>query len=256
VGPCSQKNQLKQTVAKTGKQVMQSEFVNITSRELEEVSSTESETAVKEPIWFRTHFVGCMEMYASTETVAEYLNAHQGWFRRCAHPMQADPLGENGYALTIGRFGALGYEVEPKIGLDLTPQEAGVYRIATIPVPNYTPPGYEVDFQARQVLVEIPIEELSNPETGYFQSQITRVEWHLNLNVGVLFPKFIHALPKKIIEKTGDRLLAQIVKQISRRLTYKVQEDFHNTLGLSTLDLFHKNRANKTTKTVCEQVFQ
>ncbi|MGB7275448.1 MAG: DUF1997 domain-containing protein, partial [Geitlerinemataceae cyanobacterium] len=69
--------------------------------------------------WFHSQFVGHMEMYADPQAVANYLDVHQGWFCRCATPMKVDPLGENGYALTIGKYGALGYAVEPKIGLEL-----------------------------------------------------------------------------------------------------------------------------------------
>ena len=149
--------------------------------------------------------------------------------------MKVEPIGQNGYALVIGRFGAFGYEVEPKIGLELLPQENSIYRIQTIPVPNYVAPGYEVDFQASQTFVEIPTSE-------YFQEQehdgtklpeaITRVDWHLDLSVYLRFPKFIHKLPQSLIQSTGDRLLRQVVRQVSRRLTYKVQEDFHSSLGI------------------------
>jgi len=50
--------------------------------------------------------------------------------------------------------------------------------------------------------------------------------------VMVQFPRFIHALPMSLIETTGDRLLNQIVRQVSRRLTHKVQEDFHTSANL------------------------
>ncbi|MEM9544022.1 MAG: DUF1997 domain-containing protein, partial [Cyanobacteria bacterium P01_E01_bin.42] len=33
-------------------------------------------------------------------------------------------------------------------------------------------------------------------------------------------------------QTAGDRLLSQIVRQISPRLTYKVQKDFHQRMGL------------------------
>ncbi|MBW4493620.1 MAG: DUF1997 domain-containing protein [Oscillatoria princeps RMCB-10] len=205
-----------------------------------------------EQIWFRTHFVGWMEMHAGVMVVADYLRAHQGWFRRCAHPMKAEPLGENGYTLTIGRFGAFGYEVEPKIGLNMTVEEDGIYRIETVPVPDYTPPGYEVDFQAVQKLVgagDLPAQEGAEaPKTA-----MTRVEWHLDLAVGVWFPKFIQALPKSLIQKTGDRLLAQIVKQVSRHLTHKVQEDFHGTLGSDALESFKRWRSRNRDREVCQQ---
>ncbi|MBV8885364.1 MAG: DUF1997 domain-containing protein, partial [Chroococcidiopsidaceae cyanobacterium CP_BM_RX_35] len=45
-------------------------------------------------------------------------------------------------------------------------------------------------------------------------------------------------LPNSLIQNTGDRLLHQIVKQVSRRLTYKVQEDFHKSRNLP----FHSRR--------------
>lgn len=174
------------------------------------------------PTRFHGQFADCMEMYASATTVAEYLNAHQGWFCRCAQPMKVELLGKSGYALTIGRFGALGYDVEPKVGLELLPPDEGIYRIKTIAIPDYVAPGYDVDFKAVMQLVEQPVSS----------EKITRVEWNLDLAVYIHFPKFIHRLPKSVVQSTGDRVLDRVVRQVSRRLTYKVQEDFHKSLGL------------------------
>lgn len=186
------------------------------------------------PTRFYGQFADCMEMYASAENVASYLNAHQGWFCRCAQPMQVEPIGENGYSLGIGRFGSFGYEVEPKVGLELLPPDEGVYLIKTIPVPNYVAPGYEVDFQSTMQLVETPVNSSNQSFQALerLQREITRVEWQLDLTVYVQFPKFIQRLPKSVVQSTGDRLLHQIVRQVSRRLTHKVQEDFHKSLGL------------------------
>jgi Protein of unknown function (DUF1997) len=175
-----------------------------------------------EPTYFHGYYANCMEMGAGVQTVAQYMDAHRDWFHRCAHPMKVTPLGENGYALTIGRFGAFGYEVEPKIGLDLLPPDQGVYRITTIPIPDYEPLGYEVDFQAAMLLVE----------AGDATAPMTRVEWELNLEVSIHFPRFIQALPQHMVRSTGDRLLNQVVRQVSRCLTQKVQEDFHKSVGI------------------------
>lgn len=188
-----------------------------------------------EPIQFSTRWVSYMEMYANAQTVAEYLDAHNTWFRQCAHPMSVDAIGPNAYALTIGRFGAFGYEVEPKVGLDLLPQDQGAYRIKTVPVPGYIPPGYDVDFQATMHLVEVPMDaELAKSTAGSspLPEVMTRVEWQLDLLVTIHFPRFIYALPKTLIQNTGDSLLRQIVRQVSRRLTAKVQEDFHQAKSL------------------------
>ena len=87
-------------------------------------------------------------MAASPTTVGDYLNRHQGWFPRCASPMQVSPISDHGYALVVGHYSVLGYEVEPKVGLYLAPLEQRIYRIDTIPIPDYEPPGYDVDFKA------------------------------------------------------------------------------------------------------------
>ncbi|MEH2382081.1 MAG: DUF1997 domain-containing protein [Nostoc sp.] len=173
---------------------------------------------------FSGSYQDCMEMPAPREKVAEYLNAHASWFAHCAQPMKVQSLGENGYALVIGRFGAFGYEVEPKIGLELLPPEEGIYRIRTIPIPDYHPPGYDVDYRASLQLIE------TDPSTSI--AEVTRVEWELDLKVYLHFPRFIQRLPQAIIQSTGDRLLNQIVRQVSRRLTRKVQEDFQKSLEI------------------------
>jgi Protein of unknown function (DUF1997) len=176
---------------------------------------------------FCGHYCDRMDLFASVEIVEKYLNSHRSWFTRCADPMKVQPLGENGYDVGIGRFGSFGYEVEPKIGLELLPPDEGIYRIRTIPIPGYTPPGYDVDYRASLQLVENPKSDLSQD-----LPEITGVEWELDLTVYIHFPKFIQRLPKSLIQSTGDRLLNQIVRQISRRLTRKVQEDFHSSMGI------------------------
>ncbi len=189
------------------------------------VSSSSLQVTANQPFIFHGAYIGSMEMAATRQMVADYLDVHQDWFRRCAHPMQAHPIGETGYALTVGRFGALGYDVEPRIGLNLLPQDQGVYRIETIPVPDYAPQGYDVDFRASLELKENPAPDLDLGVT-------THVEWELDLAVSVQFPRFIRALPENFIQRTGDHLLGQIVRQVSRCLTHKVQEDFHQSRQL------------------------
>ncbi|WP_421656068.1 DUF1997 domain-containing protein [Leptothermofonsia sp. ETS-13] len=193
--------------------------------------SQESSCNEVEPTKFCSQYVDSMEMCADPKTVAVYFDKHSDWFSRCAQPMKAEPIGQNGYALTIGRFGSYGFVIEPKIGLDLLPQEQGVYRIETIPVPGYTPTGYDVDFRAAMKLIEIsPAGFVEASDQNEFTHCLTRVQWHLDLTVTIQFPRFIHrALPKSLIQTTGDRVLRQIVRQVSHRLTRKVLEDFHTS---------------------------
>lgn len=178
-----------------------------------------------ETIVFEGYYVGNMEMFADVETVASYLDSHQGWFTRCAQPMDVEPIGHNGYAISLGRFGSLNFQIQPKIGLHLLPQNRGIYHIETIPVPGHEPEGYDVDFRAAMSLAE-------KQQQAVHTGQATHVEWELNLQTKVQMPKFIQALPQSLVKASGDKLLNQIVRQISKRLTRKVQEDFHTMMNL------------------------
>lgn len=203
-------------------QPSESQFMRTSEARAPHSNSTHEPSRIHEPTIFHSQFVDVMEMCADAPTVAAYLDAHQGWFRRCAHPMHVESIDPQSYALMIGHFGAFGYEVEPKIGLHLLPQQEGVYRIETVPVPGETNAGYEVDFRAALNLVEHTEASLT----------LTQVRWKLDLTVSIQFPRFIHALPDALIQRTGDRLLRQVVRQVSRRLSHKVQEDFHSSHNL------------------------
>lgn len=178
---------------------------------------------VPETMHFFHQFEGCMELSASHEQVSQYLDAHQEWFCRCAHPMQVEPIGNNGYTLLIGRYGSFGFEIEPQISLHLLPQNYNLYRIETIPALPAARECYDVDFRASLRLVDQPAGEVAT-------SQPTRVQWDLDLDVAIAFPAFIRRLPLGLIQYTGDRILQLIVQQVSQRLMAKVQADFHATL--------------------------
>ncbi|SBO43692.1 DUF1997 domain-containing protein [Cyanobium sp. NIES-981] len=174
---------------------------------------------------YRSHFADLMEMRAADATVAQYLDRHEGWFRRCAAPMAVTPLGSNGYSLTLGRFGNFGFEVEPTIGLELLPQSQGIYRILTVPAAGGAGSMdnlYDVDFRASLRLDSAEAEV----------QPTTLVRWELDLSVWIRLPGVITLLPEGLVQSSGEHLLRQIVRQISRRLTWKVQEDFHASHGL------------------------
>ncbi|PZU96800.1 MAG: hypothetical protein DCE90_08460 [Pseudanabaena sp.] len=172
---------------------------------------------------FFNHYVGHMDLLADQQTVMKYLDAHQGWFRRCANPFKADPLGETGYAMGVGKVGAMGFQVDARVGLNLLPPDENfVYRITTIPIPEQPPQGYEVDFQAEMHLKEQPLEIAENPV-------MTSIQWDLRLTVSLQFPAFIQKISRDMLQKTGDSVLGFVVQKVSKSLTAKVQDDFHKT---------------------------
>jgi len=199
-----------------------------------ETQAGEAQKSSDKILMFEGNYAGQMEMSAPPEVVGDYLNRHQGWFPRCASPMQVSPISDHGYALVVGHFAVLGYEVEPKVGLYLSPLEQRTYRIDTIPIPGYAPPGYDVDFQA-------VLELLDHPPDGDRLTLGTLVDWKLSLNVKIHMPRFIGALPYGMVKSSGDRLLNQVVRQVSKRLTRKVQEDFHINQQLPLPESYHRH---------------
>ncbi len=199
---------------------------------------SEKENLVQEkPFHFQTNFQGYMEMYCDRDSVGRYLDCHQDWFKNCAKPMIAIPLGDNGYTLTVGRFGSFGYEIEAKIDVVMRSLGKSKYIMHTVDFPHDRPLGYKVDYQAALQISEIATKSIARKINNKkliakLPEQIAKVEWELNLAVAVQFPKFIHKLPASAIQTTGDRLLTQIVKQVSPLLSYKVQKDFHSRHNL------------------------
>ncbi|MFK8182654.1 MAG: DUF1997 domain-containing protein [Phormidesmis sp.] len=208
---------------------MNSQFINGGASLIEDKGTSSTELVSKETLHFQGNYIGHMEMYADAKQVAEYLDAHQDWFHRCAQPMAVEAIGDNGYGLIVGKFKSLNHEIEPKIGLHLLPQEDGIYRIETIQVPGYEPSGYDVDFNASMTLCESAAEDLPK-DLGI--DKATHVEWELTLSTWVDVPRFIQVLPDNVVKVSGDKLLNQIVRQVSKRLTKKVQQDFHTSLNL------------------------
>jgi hypothetical protein len=187
---------------------------------------------------YASGFADLMEMRAPAAVVESYLDRHEVWFRRCAAPMRVRPLEGNGYVLTLGRFGNFGFEVEPTIGLELLPQEEGIYRILTVPVVDGDPgirSLYDVDFNASLRLDQVEDHgesfDISSEEVDRLMAH-TLVRWNLDLTIWVRLPGMITVLPDGLVQSSGDHLLRQIVRQISRRLTWKVQEDFHASHGI------------------------
>jgi hypothetical protein len=187
---------------------------------------------------YASGFADLMEMRAPAEVVGAYLDQHESWFQRCAAPMAVTPLQSNGYVLTLGRFGNFGFEVEPTIGLELLPEAEGVYRIQTVPVPDADATLsalYDVEFNASLRLDEAGDDqaraEISAEDVDSLMAH-TLVRWELDLAVWIKLPAMVTILPEGLVQSSGDHLLRQIVRQVSRKLTWKVQEDFHASHGI------------------------
>ncbi len=182
-----------------------------------------------------TGYTGYLELNSSAKVVDEYIKNHHYWFPRCADPLKVVAIGQNGYDILVGKYGALKFEIEVRLGLELLPPNSqGIYKINSINLPNYTPPGYGIDFKGSFKLTEIPLQKknfLSMLGFNREQSVMTRWDYQLDLQVKIKFPKFILRLPESVIKNTGDRIILQVVNEVSRRLSERVKNEFHLSLG-------------------------
>lgn len=195
------------------------------------------ETISQPTMSFQTRCAGMMEMYSDHQTVSDYLNNHQGWFVRCAEPMKVVPFGDNGYTLTIGNYGAFGYHLEPQMTVILEGGKSQGYSMYSVSNPHLSNSNYEINYRSDLAIQSIPISQDINKVArqqgqDILAENITQINWQLDLSVKIQFPAFIYKLPMSLIKSTGNRLLTQIVKQISPRLSYKIQKDFHHRLDL------------------------
>jgi Protein of unknown function (DUF1997) len=125
--------------------------------------------------------------------------------------------------------------VKPKITVVLLSSQDGVYLMNTIPLPEESDLGYEIDYQSSMQLEEVSVKLAGEGIGKAYKKQglsqlpdvITKIRWQLQINVAIPFPKFIHKLSSRVIQKTGNHFISQIIRRISSNLTYKVQEDFH-----------------------------
>jgi len=157
---------------------------------------------------FQTHFAGSMDMYSNQDTVADYLGAHEGWFCRCAEPMKTLPFGDNGYIITIGKYGAFGYELEPKIAVVLDLPVNGVYHTRSVPIPDQPFLGYLVDYQAIMKLEEMPLSSPSQEIEAIFRQRgreipelITQVTWDCVWMLWLSFPSLSIKFPVPFSKK-------------------------------------------------------
>ncbi len=92
-----------------------------------------------------------------------------------------------------------------------------------------------LDETLRTLFADLDVTNVKNLQKRGRQARslILQAPFPADLEVAIRLPAFIGVLPESLVQSSGDHLLRQIVRQVSRRLTWKVQEDFHAQAGLA-----------------------
>jgi hypothetical protein len=174
----------------------------------------------KTPLELQAGRRGQVDLETDRETLACYLRGHGQWIQRCFQPLRVEPLSAETYRLQFFRMGGLGFELEPSFGIKIWPEEDYLFRLTSIELPGDAALPYRVDCQASFRLEELP----GSPAT-------TRVHWDLHLDVRLHLPKFLHVLPRELVQGVGSQVVQQVTRSLSNRLTHNVCSDFYRSVG-------------------------
>ncbi|MFS8777437.1 DUF1997 domain-containing protein [Synechococcus sp. W70.1] len=174
----------------------------------------------KTPLELQAGRWGQVDLETDRETLACYLRGHGQWIQRCFQPLRVEPLSAETYRLQFFRMGGLGFELEPSFGIKIWPEEDYLFRLTSIELPGDAALPYRVDCQASFRLEELP----GSPAT-------TRVHWDLHLDVRLHLPKFLHVLPRKLVQGVGSQVVQQVTRSLSNRFTHNVCSDFYRSVG-------------------------
>jgi len=164
---------------------------------------------------------GEVDLETSVEDLADYLRHHQSWIHRCFKPLTVQPLGGADYRLQFFRIGGLGFELEPHFAITIWEDPQHCFRLSSLDLPEDEPLPYRVDCQAT-----FRIEERVQEPTA-----ITRVYWGLILKVDIELPGFLQALSRPLVQKVGIKVVNQVTRSMSDRLTHNVCTDFYRSVG-------------------------
>jgi hypothetical protein len=174
----------------------------------------------KTPLELQAGRRGQVDLETDRETLACYLRGHGQWIQRCFQPLRVEPLSAETYRLQFFRMGGLGFELEPSFGIKIWPEEDYLFRLTSIELPGDAALPYRVDCQASFRLEELP----GSPAT-------TRVHWDLHLDVRLHLPKFLHVLPRQLVQGVGSQVVQQVTRSLSNRFTHNVCSDFYRSVG-------------------------
>ncbi len=166
---------------------------------------------------------GRVDLQTDRFTLAHYLHHHAEWIERCFKPLKVFPLSPETYKLQFFRIGGLGFELEPCFGIKIWPEQNSVFRLSSIELPEEEGLPYSVDCLSYFRLEELDPEPLQEP--------LTRVHWDLKLDIWMQLPGFLQALPYSLVYRVGARVVNQVTRSMSDRLTHNVCTDFYRSVN-------------------------
>jgi hypothetical protein len=162
---------------------------------------------------------GQVAMETEREPLAAYLGEHQEWIDRCFKPLKVFPLSESTYKLQFFRIGGLGFELEPCFGVEIWAEEDYLFRLGSIDLPSDADLPYTVDCQSYFQLRDLP------------DSGMTQVNWDLELDIWMELPCFLSAFPHSLVYNVGAKVVRQVTRRMSDRLTHNVCTDYYRSVG-------------------------
>ncbi len=197
------------------------------------------------------HQQGQVDLETSQADLAHYLQQHQSWVARCFKPLKVEALdpapasdveanaevgAEIGqrYRLQFFKIGGLGFELEPSFGVRIWQESENLFRLSSIELPSDEGLPYTVNCEAYFELEELNLSPDSNSNSSAnpnSKDPVTRVHWRLELNISMILPRFLQALPRQMVYGVGSNVVCRVTRTMSDRLTQNVCQDFYRSIG-------------------------
>jgi hypothetical protein len=176
---------------------------------------------------------GQVDLQTDLPRLADYLQNHRDWIDHCFKPLKVEALSANTYKLQFFRIGGLGFELEPCFGVKIWADEGNIFRLSSIELPSDAHLPYKVDCQSYFRLEELSRSEGQDQPDQKEDSHptLTRVHWDLQLCIQMELPGFLLALPRNLVHRVGTKVVVQVTRSMSDRLTHNVCTDFYKSIG-------------------------
>ncbi len=162
---------------------------------------------------------GAVDLETDLDRLASHLERHSEWMERCLKPLTVYALSADDYKLQFFQISGLGFSLEPCFGVKVWSEPNYVYCLRSIPLPEDEALPYTVDCWSYYHLESI------------VESEVTRVNWKLKLHIVLDLPKFLQALPDSMVYQVGVRVINQVTRTMTDRLTRNVCTDYYQSIG-------------------------
>jgi hypothetical protein len=156
---------------------------------------------------------GRVELRTALPPLVRYFRDHAHWVPVGFRPLPVQREGEV-YRLQLPRFGAMGYELAPEVGLRVIEESERTHRLVSVDQPDL---DYRVDFGG--VLGLEPADERIG------------VTWQTRFAIEIVPPAFLRLVPEAALKAAAQMAVSAMIGSVCRALIDNLTRDYRSRPG-------------------------